>query len=166
MGFLQILTKEVDIMTINHGTDIYTAMLIWKSRYLTPQPYKGGDSILPAGEEVIFCFPAGRRLTLAEVFFEIPDYIPREKGRYRIWTDEYGDFLPFPKWETEYYVRIQVPIDICEIYRLDDVPNLDDFQWDCPDYITENPYSDEFKAVAEDFLQWLSNIPKRKFLDY
>ncbi len=137
---------------MKHSTDIYSFFQIWKDGKIKPTPYEGGDSTLPKGESVIFAF-RDRRVLGAEVVITIPDNIPHEVGGYYAYG--YDNALHIKE---ELYIRQEVPLSICDV-EIDEIPEIDDFVYDCPEKITGNPFTVSFRKKS---LAFLSTYQRRE----
>ena len=160
---------------LNHATSLLNLFHIWKEGSIKPQPYSGGDSALPKGTEVTFCFRLPR-IFLGEILILFPeDLEPDGEGQIVRWADYedacYGSddptLDPNDFMETEYWVFHEVPLKGCEVYRLCSVPHTPD-EWDLEDpelclaFDPEWFYSEEGQEELQTFLDWVNSLPRYK----
>lgn len=138
---------------LNHCTSVESFFLIWKSGLLSPQKYRGGDSKLKQGENVIFCFEGSRRLSFQEVVIFLPENITFETGFAKTW-EGYEN-------EAEYYVRENVSLANCSVKLHKDFDlnkDFEDFQYNFTPRWDENfnAYSDENEKDLKEFFSFLT----------
>ena len=143
---------------LNHCTSLENFFLIWKSKILSPQEYIGGDSILSAGDSVIFCFKDSRRLSFQDVIIVLPEETPFETGYYT--TFEGIE-------EPEFYVRQNIKLQTCTVklhrdFTLED--NFDDFQYNfVPSWDRDfNAYSEENEEELSNFYTFLCSLEQEE----
>ena len=151
----------------NHGTFLGPLYWIWKDKELSPQQYRGGDSILPSGTEVVFCFKFPRTFSMAEYLIILPeDSKPDGEGNIIRRADYhdamYSNYRLEDFTEPEYWFFHSFPLKDLIVYRrCRDIPTTEEISEDLYENGCDCRYIYSPKVIKEisQFRKWIINLP-------